>query len=312
MERSGFTTIIPLPLKAAVLAHGICCVMSLHADTLVSKTGRVYIGAIQSKTADQTDILAFGKKESIPASDVESSGSSNAMLAGKKLFVTLKDGSMIQGKLRDFSEEVGLYLDSEIGAITIPDAKIAQIDLNAAAEPATAGAPVSASSGMQLKLGIFGSASYPFISDTMKQGFGGGGYGEISAAGKFVSGFGVAATFEAIAATQTSLRFSETSIYAYARKVFLPLGAFSASNLKKLGLAVTLGFGGGYMHLSDSRSGNLSPNGEAYALTVLKTGAEYPFTRTVMFRFDIVNTFRIVAGKNLWKPGIEMGAVYAF
>jgi len=79
----------------SIFAALLFCIMSLHADTLVSKTGRVYIGAIQSKTADQTDILAFGKKESIPASDVESSGNSNAMLAGKKLFVTLKDGSMM-------------------------------------------------------------------------------------------------------------------------------------------------------------------------------------------------------------------------
>gem|GEM_PF-2239659 len=296
----------------SIFAALLFCVMSLHADTLVSKAGRVYIGAIQAKTADQTDILAFGKKESVPASDVESSGSSNAMLAGKKLYVTLKDGSLIQGRLKDFSEEVGLYLDSEIGAITIPDAKIAQIDLNAAAEPASVTTPTSAARGLQLQLGVLASASYPFISDTLKQGFGGGGYAEISTAGKFVSGFGIAATFEAIAATQSTLRFSETSVYAYARKVFLPLGAFSASNLKKLGFAVTLGFGGGYMHLSDSRAGNLSPNGEAYSLTILKTGAEYPFARTVMFRFDIVNTFRIVSGKNLWKPGIEMGAVYAF
>lgn len=288
------------------------CVMSLQAETLLTKSGRVYLGTVQAKTADQTDILSYGKKESVPASEIESSAPSNAMLAGKKIYVTLKDGSLIQGKLKDFSEEIGLYLESEIGAITIPDAKILQIDMNPSAEQAMPASPSPAARGLQLHLGLLGSASYPFTSDTLKQGFGGGSYAEISTAGKFVSGFGVAAAFEAISATQSSLRFSETIVYAYARKVFLPLAAFSASNLKKLGFALTLGFGGGYMHLSDSRSGNLSPNGEAYGLTVVKTGAEYPLWRTMVLRFDIVNSFRIVSGKNLWKPGVELGVVYAF
>lgn len=305
----------PLIILTVVCLAGIPGIMSLHADAIVTKSGNVFLGKIQSSTADSIGISAYGKTETVSVSEIETNSPTVTPLKGKKLFFTLTDGSTLHGKLRDFSEEVGTYVDSEIGGITIPYSKISQIQTLKPEESGSlpsSSAPATTARSLSLLVGAFGSASYPFISDTMKQGFGGGAYAEVSVPWRYASGIGVAGKFETITAEQRALRFSETGIYAYARKSVFPFAGFAGSSLRKLAFALTVGIGGGYIHLADSRSGALSPNGEAYGLAVLKAGAEFPLGRALAIRFDLINKFRFISGENLWKPGIELGAVYAF
>jgi hypothetical protein len=286
-------------IRVTVIPVFFFYVMSLQAEVIVTKGGSLMIGEITGRSATSTEITAFGQKHVVEAENLLATTETIEPYIKRGVLVVLTDTSVVRGKLRDYSEDIGLYVDSEIGPLTIPSSKIDHIIFN---DSEMAKPPPL----VIYRLGLLGQTTYGFLSDSMGLGLGGTFLGEMPIPSPWVPTIGFAATYESISASQPSLRFTEMSTYVYVRQTLYPLkGA-----LKRLGFAFTVGGGSTFGQIHDSRASNTSPNAEIQGIFVFKTGIEVTANQTMRIRFDFANFLRTVRGGNMWKSGLELGAIY--
>ncbi len=299
MVMSSLTGFLRFAVQGICAATVFICVMSLQAEVITTKSGSLMIGRISARNGNTTEVTAFGEKHVIESEDIVSTTDSIAPYIQRRVLVILTDTSIVKGKIRDYSEDVGLYVDTEMGPLTIPAGKIDHIifhDSESAKPP-----PL-----VIYHLGLLGQVSYGLASDTMRLGVGGTFLGEIPMPSRWVPTLGLAASYESISASQSALRFSEMSAYVYARRSFYPLTGV----LQRLGFAFTLGGGTTFAQVHDSRPSPFSPNAEIQGIFVFKTGFEVTAAKSIRLRLDFANFLRTVRGGNVWKPGFELGVVY--
>lgn len=282
----------------------------LFAEFITTKNGEIFTGKILASTGKKVSIEAFGTNHEIAKSDIEKTSSTPGALTTTKVVISLKDKSTIHGKIRDFSEDVGLYIDSEIGSITVPSDKISGIQV---LKPESADGMAKANTPGNLKspsvlLGISGVTTYPPFSDTLKMGFGAVIFAEQYVDLPYISHLGIAGGIESISGAQTNLSVTEITAMIYARRNFAPFHG----GLRLLSLTLAAGGGGIFATLQSKNSESASLKGEAIGMLMLKGGASFAVMRALHVRLELLNGFRLITGNNFWKPGIELGVVYAF
>lgn len=157
--------------------------------------------------------------------------------------VVLKDGTSIRGKLTDFDEEVGLFIDIGFGTLALPIAVIARIE-----DPER----IAVYHGTKMSLGLSGGISSPLNSDYGLSG-GGGVLAEIKTGlvrGLYV-GFSLGGEYLAYTA-DSNVKIINADFQIYSLYKVLALGEVFPA-MEFLNPYVSLGIGGTLVTLLDSR-----------------------------------------------------------
>ncbi len=107
----------------------VTCLMSSIAtgDVIHLKDGTIYLGEI--KNVDSTGILiqSFGSTQSISQSDILKTDKELTEVSKRKIEVELKDASMLKGRIDNYDDEIGLFVMTDFGTITIASGAIKSI-----------------------------------------------------------------------------------------------------------------------------------------------------------------------------------------
>jgi hypothetical protein len=90
------------------------------ADVIRMEDGTLYLGRMASSAEGVVSIEAFGKSIQVASSQIAKSEPDITVLHELPVEVTLMDGSIIRGKIKNYDEEVGLFVELAIGELTVP------------------------------------------------------------------------------------------------------------------------------------------------------------------------------------------------
>lgn len=109
-------------MKAYVLALIYCLGLAgiVPADVIRLEDGTMYLGRMASSTEGVVSIQAFGKTIQVASSRIVKSEPDFTALHEQPVEVILMDGSIIRGKIKNYDEEVGLFVELGIGEVTVP------------------------------------------------------------------------------------------------------------------------------------------------------------------------------------------------
>ncbi len=96
-------------------------------DVVYLKNGDIIIGTLVGPVAGGVSYNTFGSPRTVPLESIASSEKNLAALSNTTVQVLLKDGSTIQGKITDYDEDIGLFLDISFGTLTIPGIAVEKI-----------------------------------------------------------------------------------------------------------------------------------------------------------------------------------------
>lgn len=99
----------------------------LSAEVVFLRNGDVLIGKITSAGSGTVTIQTFGDERKVPSKDILRSEPGLSDIKDLALQVILKDGTSIRGKLTDFDEEIGLFVDIGFGILALPITAIDKI-----------------------------------------------------------------------------------------------------------------------------------------------------------------------------------------
>jgi small nuclear ribonucleoprotein (snRNP)-like protein len=109
-------------MKAIFLAFIICLGLARagSADVIRLQDGTVYIGKMASAEEGIVSIAAFGKTIRIASSQIMKTEADLTAIHEQPMEVILMDGSIIRGKIKNYDEDIGLFVELGIGELTIP------------------------------------------------------------------------------------------------------------------------------------------------------------------------------------------------
>lgn len=96
-------------------------------DVVYLQNGEIVIGNLIGPVPDGVSYNSFGAEKTISLDTITATEKNLESLADKTVQVVLKDGSTIQGKIADFDEEIGVFLDISFGTLTIPVVAITEM-----------------------------------------------------------------------------------------------------------------------------------------------------------------------------------------
>jgi small nuclear ribonucleoprotein (snRNP)-like protein len=100
----------------------------LSADVIRMKDGRVFIGRVLTVDPSGVVILAYDQKVTVDYGDILKTAPNFNSIKNRELEITLKDNSVMRGKVKDYDSDIGLFMEIEFGQITIPLENIKSID----------------------------------------------------------------------------------------------------------------------------------------------------------------------------------------
>ena len=103
-----------------LLLFFIFTVPYLYADVIRMQDGHIYLGKAGDSDAFGFSLETFGENKKINHSDVLMKEKDLSALKMQQVEIVLKDGSVIRGKIQDYDEEIGLLLNIDFGALTLP------------------------------------------------------------------------------------------------------------------------------------------------------------------------------------------------
>jgi hypothetical protein len=117
-------------MKMVILALLLICATSvlLFPDVIRMEDGTIYIGWVARAEEGGLVLEAFGKELRVSPSAVLGTESGFEALSAQAVEVLLKDGSVIRGKVKDFDADIGLLIDIDFGALTIPLESLSAIE----------------------------------------------------------------------------------------------------------------------------------------------------------------------------------------
>jgi small nuclear ribonucleoprotein (snRNP)-like protein len=93
---------------------------AVHADVIRLKSGRILIGKVVSLDAGKVNIEAFGEKVQVPATEIVRTEKTMDALKDQAVEITLKDKTVIQGKVKNYDDDIGFLIEIDFGTITVP------------------------------------------------------------------------------------------------------------------------------------------------------------------------------------------------
>lgn len=99
----------------------------LHADVVIIDDGAIYLGKVKSVDSQVMVFESFGKDINLSTAKVLKNHKSLDDISAKKISILLKDGSTISGKIDNFDDEIGIFLNIGFGNITIPVGAVNEI-----------------------------------------------------------------------------------------------------------------------------------------------------------------------------------------
>lgn len=91
-----------------------------YSDVVWLQNGKIYLGEINTAESDGITIKTFGETRKISMEDIFKTEKSLDSLKYQQIDITLKDGSVIKGKIQNYDEEIGINVNIDFGNITLP------------------------------------------------------------------------------------------------------------------------------------------------------------------------------------------------
>lgn len=90
------------------------------ADVILLYNGNIYLGKITNTDSNGIVISTFGQSMTITQSEILKSDKSLESIKGISTDITLRDGSVIKGKIQNYDDEVGIFVNIDFGTVTLP------------------------------------------------------------------------------------------------------------------------------------------------------------------------------------------------
>ena len=97
------------------------------ADVLFLDNGEVILGVLLSAGDGNVVIRTLGQERRIDAGKIERTETGVAALKDVSLEIYLRDGTVIRGKILDYDEEIGVFVDISFGNLALPLSTIQRI-----------------------------------------------------------------------------------------------------------------------------------------------------------------------------------------
>jgi len=202
----------------------------LPADVMFLRNGEILFGEIIAAGSGTVTIRSLGQSVDVLSTDIERTEPSLSALADLPVQVILKDGTIIKGKIVDFDEEIGIFVDIIFGNLVLPSATVDRI-----VDPSRAAKAAPASQW----IGGSGNVSFP-LSEDFGLSWGTGISWEFRTPWLADMKLGLSLSFESLSyKTDTQISFYNVGLSAYT--IFTLDGLFQGLGI----FSPYLGFGGG-------------------------------------------------------------------
>ncbi len=121
MQNNKIRIFIMLITLVTILRSG------LYGDVILLKDGTIYLGTITNISSSGIIIQSFGAARTVRQRDIRKSSKDMQGLQGIEAEVVLKNGSVMKGTIQNYDDEVGLFLKTDYGSLTMPAAGIASV-----------------------------------------------------------------------------------------------------------------------------------------------------------------------------------------
>ncbi|PKL16742.1 MAG: hypothetical protein CVV49_14580 [Spirochaetae bacterium HGW-Spirochaetae-5] len=100
---------------------------SVMAEVIMLHDGNIYLGKITNTDSKGIILETFGQTLTISQSDILKNDKNFDSFKDMTVDITLRDGSLIKGKIQNYDEEVGIFVSIDFGTITLPVESIEEI-----------------------------------------------------------------------------------------------------------------------------------------------------------------------------------------
>ncbi len=98
-----------------------------YADVIQMNNGDIHLGRANVTNPESIEIETFGKKIYVQQKDIRSIEADITSVESTHVEVILPDDSILRGRIKNYDDEIGLFLKTSFGEITIPAAGVKQI-----------------------------------------------------------------------------------------------------------------------------------------------------------------------------------------
>jgi hypothetical protein len=103
-----------------VLLFGFFSFTAVYADVIRMQDGRILLGKVTSTDSQGIVINSFGQSYNVSQNEIAKSEKDFASLQKQPVEIYLKDGSIIKGRIQNYDDEIGILVNIDIGALTLP------------------------------------------------------------------------------------------------------------------------------------------------------------------------------------------------
>jgi len=293
-------------LLYAVIAFFISVICPpLYADVVWLQDGGILLGEIVTAESDGITIKTFGEKRKVFQKEIIKSEKTLDNLKNRQSDITLKDGSVIKGKILDYDEEIGINVDIDFGNITLPVQSVSSI---------TDQKQKKHHRGADINIGFTGGYYYLLgeASDSFNNSYRLSFFAEFNTGltrGLF-AGVDAAYTFIDYSGTQ-DLSFSMYSVQPYLLYRFIDLRN-SSSFMNRVVPFISAGIGGAYIIKENSSDSGLNEMNELNMTYSIRPGADIELIDNLWLR--IYTGFESVPQKSnsLHQVVFNTGIMYSF
>lgn len=265
--------------------------------------GNIYLGKIVKTDSSGIVIESFGQTLTISQSDILRSEKNFDSFKDVTADIKLRDGSLIKGKIQNFDDEIGIYVDIDFGTITLPVASIKEI-----------------SNGEQK----IKNNGYNYLAGLIL-----GYYQPIGGDGKFSSSYLTTAFIEKntpfIRGLYTGAGFSyldlnhENTNLDYSMFILEPYFSYKFLSFRNSGITdriipfARIGFGLSYITLEDGRpSAGVKSSSELNPVISAGAGFDLVIANDIMMRISM--NYKVVpqSSEIFQAASLNLGAVYGF
>jgi hypothetical protein len=293
-------------MKIAILALFLVCAtpILIVADVIRMEDGTIYLGKVVKAEEGGIMLEAFGKELRVSPSAILRSESDYETLRAQPVEVLLKDGSVIRGKVKDYDTDIGLLVDIDFGALTIPLESLSAIE-----DPQQR----TRFEGFPVQLGLMGGFSAPVgpLGATFGPGFAAWLFAEFNLA--FVRGLYVGVEVSQFFVSYLpggTLSYSITTATAGPIYRLLALRSSPIPVVRDLVPWLGLGAGIAYVGVRDS-AGSLG-NGEIDPVGCASIGLDFYAGKRLLIR--LAGRWLVLPQTTtaLHLPSAGLGAAYSF
>ena len=276
------------------------------ADVISLKNGEVYLGKANVVDSNTISIESFGSTNNVRQTDLLKIEPQLQTVADIRYEVLLADDSVLKGKLKNFDDEIGLFLETTFGAITVPTRGIKKIyDVQQR----------DRYYGKSYLAGLTGGYYLP--TGNFKSNFGNGYLASAFAetALKSVRGLSIGGDFLFMPMDYTAssdVSYMSYALFAHASYRYLDLRSGTLPVINRLVPYVKLGVGLVYISVEDNRSTALiDVRSEASPVLTCGLGTDVLIVKDVSLRLE-AGVLSIYQTKLYNAVTFSGGAVYGF